>query len=558
MVIFGKELPKKSKKWFQQFDKILSQKELSELTSSGSCQQACELADKVSRLTLADGRPLPKLINYKGYELWWINYNTIHHQFCLPYTQYKPLLHYLKDFDKIYLFEPPWPYLFRYFLEAHNRQCVVLGKFRLRNLLPFPFGVFIQLLLSVAFFPWLMISRPKLMVHIGDKFSPPHDYDSRQQFIYEELRRKKIPFVEFIRSLEPWPIVLQHAWKRKRPVFYPVAVIEILHFFSNFFRKDFLPSEALAREGEQRFWFLVAIHYLHNIKGSIFSIQAMKFFLQLIGVKAAHISAGCDRTFHEILGCKLAGIKTVGLQHALTPRWSFVADFTPGFDGEKLLSVDKFGLPSQWWKEYYISHSKAYKPEQLYVAGSMRPLKKEDIKTAVRAEGPLQVLFISEQLADPFEVMPHLSKLMVLKDIDLYLKFRPHRDGFEQWLIKHQPDILKKVKIFRGTVQEAVSRCDVVVGSHSTAVLEALMQLKPLVFFWTNRWGDYFELKSPATQGRFYADSPEELVRCIKNISDIKKTELKQLQERFFGDPYQNGSAWAVEQAIKFINHGKK
>lgn len=555
LVIFGKNLPKKSKKWWQQFDEVLGPKELKKIIVPGSVKEAYHLAEKIPDLIAADGKKVSKQINYKGYDLWWMNFDSIYYNFCLPFTQYRNLLTKLKDFEKVYLFEPIYPDLFRYFLEAYNRKYVVLKQFRLRRLLPVPFGVFLQILLSIGFLPLLMIMRPRLMVWVGDKLDPPHDHDFRMKFIYEELRRRKIPFVEFIRSLESWSVVLRHAWKRKRPVFYSAAVIEILHFFvRRFSHFSFLSS---ASDSGERFWFSIATHYLRNVGGSILSIKAIRFILRFIGVRAAYISAGCDRNFHELLACKLNNIKTIGIEHGAASKYYFVSDFMPGFDGEKPLSVDYYGVWSKWWKDYYIKNGDAYKPEQLFVSGPMRPLIRIEEKYTEKGvssrqdKGKLRVLYISEGVAVPEEVLPYILTLLESRDFKPCFKFRPYRDDLESWLKEEQPEVYKKIlettTVFRGTMEEAISQCDVVIGSYSTAVLEALLQFKTPIFFRTNKWGDHFEFKS-AGLNSFFAETAQELIKRIKDSQKISKEELKKLQERFFGDPYQNGSAWVVDQ----------
>ena len=547
MVIFGKDLPKKNKRWFRQFDKVLNPKEVEQFICPGSVREAQQILIKLPNLTASDGKKISKAINYRGYELWWMNYDILFERFCLPYTQYRNLLFYLKDFDGIYLFQAPWPDLFRYFLAAYGRQCVIFSGFGLRKLLPIPFGIFIQFLLSMAFLPWLMLARPKLMLMIGDKLAPSRDYDFRMKFIYEELRKRNIHFIEFIRSMESWPIVLRHAWKRKRPVFYSSAVVDILQFFTRVFRQA-LPKFS-SSEPEQYFWLQVSSHYLRNVKGTIFSILIIKFILRLIGVKAARISAGLSRTFHELLACKLLGIKTVGMMHGATNKYYDSYDFMPGFDGKISLSVDQYGLWSDWWKDYYLKNSDAYSPDQLFVSGPMRPPTMAEIKSLPR-EGKLRVLYVSEEVAAPEELLPYILILLEADDLEIYFKFRPYRDNLELQLRNNYPElyekILKKTKILRGTMEEAISQCDVAVGSYSTAVLEALLQLKPCVFFWTNKWQDNFEIG-------FFAKTPQELVEYIKKSREISREDLKKLQERFFGNPYQNGSKWAVEQLIKSL-----
>ena len=562
LVIFGEKLPRKNKAWRQQFDEVLGEEELKKIVRPGSVQEAYRLATEIPKLVVAGGKKVSKLVDYKGYDLWWVYFDSIYYNLCLPFTQYRNLLEYLKNFEEIHLFEPPCPDLFRYFLEAYNRKCTVLKRFRLRQLLPVPFGVFLQILLSFGFLPLLMITRPRVMVWTGDKFDLPHDYDFRMKFIYEELRKRKIPFVEFIRSLERWPIVLRHAWQRKRPVFYSAAVILLIYSLAGLFKKKKereIADLCASPEPEKRFWLLIATRSLRSVQGTILSIQIIRFILRLIGVKVANISAGCDRTFHELLACKLNNIKTIGIEHGAVPKYFFISDFMPGFDGKKQLSVDYYGVWSKWWKDYYLKNGNAYTEDQLFVSGPMRPLmeRKYPAKECLdQNENHLKVLYISEGVAVPEEVLPYILTLLESRDFKPCFKFRPYRDDLESWLKEEQPEVYKKIlettTVFRGTMEETISQCDVVVGSYSTAVLEALLQLKIPIFFRTNKWGDYFDIKAGGFDS-FFAENPSELVERIKKSSKIPKEDLKKLQEQFFGNPYQNGSAWVVDQIEKFL-----
>jgi len=562
LVIFGKELPKKSKKWFKRFDEIITKDELEKLVGAGSVQKAYELVNSLSHLTLPNGSRLSKSINWRGYELWWLHYDSLYNNFCLPYTQYDSLLFRLKDFKKVYLFQPPHPSLFHYFLKAYGRECFVLDSFHLRKLLPIPSGVVVQLALSVIFLPWLMIRRRRLMVFTSDKFDPPNDYDFRYKFIYTELRKRKILFAEFIRSLEPVLVVLRHAWKRKRPVFYSAACIFLIYSFTALFcRKKKLIEEAVFSEPERRFQFLMATHYVRNFAGTIWAVRLVGLILRLIGVKSAIITTGCDRTFHELLACKLVNIKAVGIQHGAQMKNYNVYDFMPEFDGEKKLSLDRYGLWSDWWKQYFLYNSRAFGPEQLFVAGPMRPLAEKRWPTdgGLGRDGDrLRVLYISEGLAAPAEVLPYILTILETKDFELYFKFRPYRDGFELWLRENQPEIYKKIlgrsRILRGAMEEAIAQCDVVVGSHSNATLEALLQLKPPVFFRTQKWGDYFEIKNSESGDYFFAENPEELIEKIRKSTNVPKEDLEELQKRFYGDPYQNGSKWVVDRVQELLD----
>lgn len=575
LVIFKNELPKKNQAWWKNLNIVIAPKKLKKqiedknlnfmaiesLISSGSIQESSKLVEKLSYLTIADGSRLSKLINYQGYELWWIHYDRLMYKFCLPYTQYKYLLNYLKSFNKIYVYKAACPDLFYYFLNAYNKKCIIVKDLNIRSffkkLFPIPFGVFLQFILTFVFLFWLKITQPKLMIWTSDRFSLSYDADFRLVNIYKELRRKKIPFVEFIRSQEPSQTILKHVFVRKRPVVYSAAVIFLVYYFARWFtksKKEQLINLCISQklEPEKHFHLLVATHYLRDFTGTILSIQILKKILKWIGIKTAIVNVGVNRTFHEILACKLLGIKVTGIQHGATTCHYLVSDFMPGFDGKVFLSVDKYGLWSDWWRKYYIAHSKAYKPEQLYVSGHMRSLEIKEVSSNQK-DGLIKVLFVSEELADPSEVMPYLLTLLEEKDFSVRVKFRFYKDGFENWLQENNPNILKKIKIVRSNIHHAISESDVVVGCHSTGVLEALLQLKPFVVFKTEKWGDYFQIKSFNNEGYFFAEDPKELISYIKESPKTSKQVLIKLRNKFFGDPFKNGSKWVVEQAEEYL-----
>jgi hypothetical protein len=556
LVVFGDELPKGD---LSHYDTVLFGAELKEFVEAGSVQEASVFTEELSRLTLPDGSRLAESFTYKGYELWWIYYNSLFLYFCLPWTQYKKLLEFLKDFKSIYLYRPPYKSLFFCYLKAYGCETSILREPDFKSPSFLPFGIFIQILITLLSLPVLMARRYGLMVFVGDKFAKSKDYDFRMKFIYEELRQRKIPFVEFIRSLESWKAVLQHVFVRKCPAIYSEGVFFVGKFLSvisggrvlarHRFGVGVLSSET---NPEARFKYLVATHYLLNVYDDVWTIWVMKWILRAIGIKAAFITAATERNFHAFLGCKLNAIPTVGILHGVASRYYTVYDFLPGFRGAERMAVDKYGLWSEWWKEYYLKNSKVYLPEQLYVSGLMRPLQaKASFSVQERDSGPIKVLLVTGQLTAPEEAMPYLLALTEAKDLSVHITFRPYRDDFEKWLRKHYPEILEKIgeaKILRGDIHDAIAQCDVVVGAYSTGVLEALLQLKVPIFFRTRKWGDYYDLKDYDKKHSFFAENPIELIAKIKDVRTIPNEDLKKLQKRYFGDPYRNGSKWVVDQ----------
>lgn len=522
----------------------------------GSVVEAAAFAEELAQVMLPSGTRVSDSILYHGYKLWWINYDELYYRQCIPYTQYRRLLEHLAGFSHVTLVTPPASGLFRSYLGVHGCAYQIVGGAK-----RFPsIGIWLQVLISLISLPLLMLKRPGLLVYTGDLFDPPRDYSFRMHFIYQELRGRKVPFVEFIRSLEPTCTMLAHAWKRRRPVIYSYAIKVVLSWMAGSGgRRALAPASG---DPAQAFKLALASLYVPDTRAITWSIRAMNFLARIIGVRAALIPAGGSRTFHEILGCKLAGVPTIGILHGAPSRYYNAYDFMPGFTGEKMLSVDIYGVWSEWWREQYIRYSRAYKPEQLRVSGPMRPLLKQGGATHVpeTREGLLKILFISEQSAAPEEIMPYLSKLLADSRLELYFKFRSYRDGFEEWLKVHHPEILERVgtdRILYGTMQEAIAHCHVTVGSYSTAVLEALLQEKPPVFFNTRKWGDCYGLAPLNTTYGIFATSPEQLVEYVVRSTDAPRETLKELQQMFFGDPHKNGSAWLVDQLEEVLRKRK-
>lgn len=552
LVVFGDEVPIID---LSNYDVVLKSEELNEFIESGSIYEASAFTEKLAHVECSDGRKVSKVLAYEGYDMWWINYNALFTYFGLPYAKYRRLLEHLKSFKKVSFQNAPFKSLFLYYLSAYGCQVEFLDNPRFR--LGIPLGILLQIILTFIALPVLILKRAPIMIFIGDKFEPGKDYDFRMKYIYQELRSRGSYYVEFVRSLESWKTVLKHFFIRRRPVIYSEAV----GWIGKLLGSETLSFQPKDLSPEEFFKFLVATHYLKNASQDILATKLTKLILRTIGVRSVYITATNERNFHAFLGAKLNNLPTVGILHGLPSRFYNAYDFLPGFGGRKSLGVDKYGLWSRWWKDYYARYSNAYKPEQMYVSGLMRPLERKITNNNSQTTsniGKTKVLFVSEQLAAPEEVMPYLERLIKEKNIELYIKFRPYRDGFEQWLEKNRPEVLKdsNIRILKGDIKDAIKVCDVAVGSHSTAVFEALLQFKMPIFFSTHKWGDCFELKD-YKEGMFFAENPGKLVEKIKNTALVSEQALQELSKRYFGDPYKNGGKWVVDQLEAAVLKGR-
>ncbi len=525
--------------------------ELGSLVGPGSIYEAGQMLDRLVATRDANGEPVRKLSVYKGYELWWTHYPNIYYYFALPYTQYKPLLEYVSGFGSVVAYDSPYKSLFECHLRAHGTSLTSVSTAPHSPAL-LPFGIVVQLVLMLASLPVLVLRRACLLVYIGDKFAEGRDHDFRMIPLYGALRKRREPFVECIRSLEPWRVVLHNALRRRRAVLYSQPALMLGRLMRHLTGDETHIPMPHDLNSQERFEFLVSTWYARTIREDMYAVAIMKALLRLCGVRAAYITAASERSFPTVIACKLLGVPTVGIMHGMASRYSTPYDFLPGFDGDKVLSVDRYGVWSEWWKERYERESDAYEKEQLVVSGPMRPLSTEDA-TAPRREGPVRVLMISEQSAAKEELVPYLEALMESSGVELTVKFRPYRDGFEEWLKGNRPDILEKLTAVRGNMQDAVARADVVVASHSTGGLEAFLQLRPAVFFNTRKFGDFYGFKESEETEALFAENPKELVVLLQGARATPNNVLERLRERYFGDPRKNGSEWVADELLRML-----
>ena len=79
-------------------------------------------------------------------------------------------------------------------------------------------------------------------------------------------------------------------------------------------------------------------------------------------------------------------------------------------------------------------------------------------------------------------------------NFEFVIKKRPYtQDVFYNNLVSQYPEY-RNVKTVGGDVYEAISSFDLVVGSHSTAVIDSVRLHKPFLLLNTIKWGNYFNV----------------------------------------------------------------
>ncbi len=576
LVIFSKKLPERSDAWWSEVDTLIAPSACKEdiehrgktflsleaYQDPGSIYEARALAEELSLLKLKEGNRLSSSYIYKGFPLWWTHYDSLFYTFCLPYIQHKRLLELLRDYTVVYLEESRNDTLYREYLSAYGVRVEKMDWSLTHHPYRPRLGVVFQIPLTIVSWLLLLVLRKPILLYTSDEFDGMGDYNFRMKFIYEELRKRKLRFVEYMRSMESWKILLNHAWVRRRPVIYTDPIKVLAHVLSLLTPASYTMASRcrtyVQAESEPRTRFLMAIatHYLSRVHEDIWAIRITRVLMGLTGVKAALIIVGMGRNFYMVIACKLSGIPTVGILHGVESRHFNLFDFMTHYDGDRTISVDRYGLWSDWWMENFLKDNRAYTKEQLCISGPMRPVPSQSSRNeeTQRSDGT-RVLFVSEIVAVPEEVVPYLERLLREPSFVVSIKFRAHNDIFEAWLMEHRPDLINAFppeRRLKCSMYEAITTHDSVVGSQSTGVIEATMQEKPFVFFHTKKWGDYFDMAS-VTDHHFFARTPEELVLYIKEGKSVPKERLSRFALQFFGDSTKNGSAWTVDEIEKVL-----
>ncbi len=537
---------------------------LDSLIDFGNIYEAAALTERLTQIRLPDGRRLTKLVTFRGYELWWIHYDALYHRFLLPLTQYRRLLERLVEFSDVQLYGVPNLPLFRYYLEASGVRCVNLQRWKARilwwkSLLRVAFDSLLSLLALIL----LKGRGAKVLLHscFGDLLDYPHDYDFRMRRIFEELRARNIPFVEIVRSTQPLRVMLRHARIRRRPVIYSSSLVTLIYLVGealsgrgNLQRK--VVQQMADRPPEERFLARVAMHYQRSPRNPVVAIQLMSTILRWLDIRVAFVLHPSARSLHELIACKLNNIPTVGIQHGAGKRSYIVSEYMTGYEGTRSLGTDAFGCWSEYWYNEYRQYSRVITPEQLQIVGHLRPVPAELLSTREQPRDldVIRVLHVSDTIVDPREPLPYLRALATDPRLRVTIKARPMiKDRLVAYLRDHAPDVFSQIEVVTGDIHQAITRSDVVVGCYSTAVLEGLLQLKPLVFFNTRRWGDYYEFQAIEAAHGFFAESPEVAPGCVRAVLQTPRETLEQLRDYFWGDPTRNGGKWVVDQIERLL-----
>jgi hypothetical protein len=303
------------------------------------------------------------------------------------------------------------------------------------------------------------------------------------------------------------------------------------------------PRARLARDGgRMAFVQEMFARDLHHVARTI---PLFRLIYKFIGVRELMAWEYSERQAGLIHAARRAGLPVIGFMHGAGMESYMAHEFMSAYTGSRPLGPDYFGVWSGWWKAYFETRSRLY--GSVEISGNLRKSARPSAPAA--AGPPRKILWISEPLAEVEDIEPYLR--VVAARYDLGIKKRPSTaDSFYNRLVKAYPE-MRDVPFLDGNIFEAIAQFDLVIGSHSTAVIDAAVVGKPFILVDTRKWGDYFELRDDPDGRLFFAETPEDLPSVIARweSADVRGA-LGRIRERFYGDAGSDGCAWMVEKIL--------
>lgn len=440
---------------------------------------------------------------YCNYELIWSIYNLVHIYGSIPFIE--------GNFDKQKQKKPIKKYIYL--------------------ILRYMFDIFLSFysLISMLYIR-IVIKRPLSVIWTGDFYDETLQGDFRLGNLYLELKDKKINYIDFIRDNHNGILsTLNNMLKRRKPVIYYDSITRIFLFSPNKNTNIYLKNENyLHRQILSRFIHKISTPAKINLFRKIFN------FLKVDNFICWEFS---DRQSNLIYAAKLNNIRTIGFMHGAGNKFYVAHEYMSEFSSDKKIGPDFMGVYSEWWKKYFELHSKLY--THVEVCGMLR--KKNFLTTPKHMPSFKSVLWISEPLIDPEEVIGFIEYLH--KNYSLVIKKRPlTKDIFYNKLIQKYPEC-KNIPTLDGDIFTAINQCSLVVGSHSTAVIDALQVNKPCLLVNTKKWGNYFNVDE-----NIFIKNTNELEPKISKLANFNFEDLKL---KYFGEDTDDGVQWVIKKMTK-------
>lgn len=382
----------------------------------------------------------------------------------------------------------------------------------------------------------LIFSKRKIAIYSVDVISDTYKNDSRLSDLYKVLEEKRIRYLEIIHTTLSRRLV-KNFLLRKRPTIY----LESFYIISNIIfgwrfsskvktlkQKDL---EIFSTSAEKSFAESLLIQYEKRAYLTAKVVPLLSFVIRKSGLKAIFAIDDYRYSLEVILASRLAGIKTIALQHGHITKYQVGWLKMEGVAGEAI-APDTFLVWSDYWKKE-LERLNSFMPSEKVIVGGWsknQALSKNDSGNLIEQRKQKTVLIPYETAAPKAPIKSLIEKLILGGEYKIIFKLRADIKKEEQ-LAQYGLENMNHVNFSIETNGEkALAKCNALIGVYSTFLYDGVLRGVPVgILLSASDYGEGMVTNNLAENFSVSGDVAKEVEKLLRIRSETLEERKKKL-----------------------------
>ena len=341
-----------------------------------------------------------------------------------------------------------------------------------------------------------------------DKFLNKQTFDGRSDYVTELLNQDEI--LNIIHTSSPQKsLLISH--KKVLPVYFEAFLSEndrknkvksIDSIFSKF--PNALISEILEKD---------------------ISTFDKKFFSRILFIKKFLFIDDARHTFYLRILSQKRKIETFAYMHGRFNEFHTGLMYPP---------FNNYLLWSDYYKKF-LSINHYYSSTNFFISGPPFLRKKNNYDDSFSPKKNTNILLIGEDNVNPDYIYEYCKELKKIPNSEIF--YRPKSDKIEYKFLDKNSYILDNSNSLQESLHK--NKIDVVIGTHSTALIESLLYGIPSILLSTPiDYGDHLI----RDQVCYLCKSPDKIYETIRQTIKLSKKDIKTLEKRIWSKSYYDYS----------------
>jgi hypothetical protein len=253
-------------------------------------------------------------------------------------------------------------------------------------------------------------------------------------------------------------------------------------------------------------------------------IGLLAFLLRFLRLQKFVMLDDSRHTCELRVACKKLGTTSIGYMHGRFNEYHMGLFYNP---------FDKYFVWSEYFKDLFLKLTPEANAANIFVAGHFRIKDKLPLASQASRNG-LKVLFLGESNVSFEDVKPYLEEISKAGDISVVFRGKP--GNLDASAVKFINNLKIPFDTSGGFIEAlTANQYDLVLGTHSTALMECFLQGTPGLVLATTY--DY-ATQLVSEKRVFGCDSPQNIVNTIRKISRFPRTEIQDMSIKLWGQDY--------------------